>query len=188
VNTTHEDADAKKLRMLAETAILDVETQRKAARAKSAEDWFDIFTEVTRQGVFQTAEVNGNRALAEEKWAAEVPGLRAVRDAFRVQGMELNESIDCEGPLLSHDSMGFTHVAWPNGMWAKFIWTDGSTLDFQGRHALLAVAFVLWWTNFNLVHTEEHGGSTAQKSRIVDPNSDEYRDYMSRKKAEQSDE
>jgi hypothetical protein len=187
MNLPPEDDSARGLRHVAEYHSLAARASERAARAKSAADWFDIFTDIVEQGVRQGLEMNGQSDKVLETLQEHRPTWRKVRDAFSAQGLELNEGIDVEGPTIALNSLGIPEiVAWPMGPVARFFWTDGSTLEFTGRSALVAVSFVMWWTGFNQVHVTEFGGAAqSERRRIIDPTSTEYQRYVREKQADQ---
>ena len=186
MNTPAESEEQRSTRHLAEDAVLQGEAVRLASRAKTAAEWFDIFVSITTEGVRQGLETQkrGNelKALMDEQ----KPVFARVRDRFSVQGLELNEQVDVEGPLVQHNVLGMPEVIdWPEGLKATFTWSDASRLVFKGQDALVAVAFIMWWTVFNQVHMQQFGAGPGEaKRRVIDPGSNEYLRYMAAKAQE----
>jgi hypothetical protein len=163
--------------------------EAKAAEARTPGDWFDIFTGIVTFGVKSTLEGMGRGAEAAEKLRDQQPYWREVRRVFEDHGLPLSESVEWEGPHVFPDQFGFpTNVEWPLGEWVKFYWPEEKKkpLEFRGQYALVAVSFIIWWTNFNMVHKTMGGVTEDAKRRIIKPGEDEWKRYMTAKKADQA--
>lgn len=181
----------RQARHQAEQLQLTAAAKERAARARSAAEWFDIFIDVVEQGVRQGLEMNKRGHEILDVLAEHRPSWRRVREALSAQGLELNEGVEVEGPVIGHNQLGIPEViGWPMGPVAKLYWTDGSKLEFTGKAALVAASFIIWWTGFNQVHMVQFGGDTPPpQSRIVEPGSDDYLRYIQAKaKAQESPE
>jgi hypothetical protein len=177
-------------RQAVDFAALQLRIQMRAAKARSAEDWFDIFQEVVFSGLRQSlaqAGVEGTQ-LADKVLDEQRIFYRNVRDRFRVQGMDLGEGVEWEGPIIAPDQFGFPRImGWPRGMWARATWGDKSKVEWRGKEAEIAVSFVIWWSCFQQVYQEaatQHSGLIVNESvqrRLVQQDSSEFVDYVKRK-------
>lgn len=184
-----EDQGLKHARHLAEHMQVTQEAVRRASRAKTAGEWFDIFADITITGVRQGLEANNQGHLLSELLAPQKPVWDRVRARFAAQGLELNEGIEIDGPVVQPNVLGVPEVVdWPKGLQAEFTWTDGTRLMFKGHDALVATAFIQWWSTFNQVHMHQFGtgsAALAPKTRLIDPGSNEYINYIMAKQREQ---
>ncbi len=163
-------------------ASLEADQQRiamKAALARDAGEWFDIFDEVVTSYTVKTMEAHGDSAVDVIKdWKDD---RAAVRREFVAHGVPLTDEIEVEGPAPDPSRpTDPTALLWPMGQQATFIWPDGSKLAFRGRKALIAFSFVRWWAEFH--NTYKVGpAQVEEKHRIVAPGSAEWNEYYRRK-------
>ena len=163
---------------LTQQAPLEADQQRiamKAAAARNAGDWFDIFDEVVTSYTVKTMESHGDSAVdVINDWKDD---RLAVRREFVAHEIPLSEDIEVEGPEPDPSRpTDPTALLWPRGYQATFIWPDNSKLSFRGRKALIAFAFVRWWAEFQntfKVNPVPNAGQT----RIVAPGSPEWNEY-----------
>lgn len=187
------DAD-RDLRHTVEQTQLHQEAMLRAALARTAGEWFDIFVDITSAGVRQTLELSlpPGEATAEfdRKMTEQKPYFRAVRADFESHGLPLTDEIEIEGPEVRLDAAGMPHIVeWPRGVWIEFIWpqagSKGDRLRFMGQKAIVALAFIQWWTSFHTVAQRMAGIEGNEQRRIIDPNSPEYKSYFAAKAKDQ---
>jgi xanthine/CO dehydrogenase XdhC/CoxF family maturation factor len=172
--------------LLSEAMVLE-RARARAATARDAGEWFDIYTEIVEQAVKRTLESAGEGHLVLERLADRRAAATVVRREFQAHGLPLSEDIDVEGPLVTPDPMGFlTNVSWPRGQWVRFIWPDQSKLEFRGMKAVVALAFIMWWENFHLQFQAMHDKNAPQKRRVILPHTPEWDRYMAAKAADQA--
>jgi hypothetical protein len=189
---THQDASGNAgldLRHLAEQEQLRARHLLAEASARSAEEWFDIFKEIVATGVRQSLERNGDGiVLFDQKMAEQKPFWAKVRADLVAHGLPLSEDVEIDGPDVSRDASGAPHIVeWPRGMWVVLHWPEegrSSSLRFEGHCALIALGFLLWWGDFHSQAKQLEGKAETPVSRIVDPKSAEYRQYMAGKAAD----
>lgn len=169
-------------------AVLQQRIQMEAVKARKAEDWFDLFQEIVFSGVRQTmsqAGVEGTK-VADKVLDERRPTYARVRDRFRVQGLDLSENVEWEGPVIGPDQFGFPRIqGWPRGMWARATWGDGSTVEWRGAEAEIAVSFVIWWSCYQQVYQQAHDPGVIitddMRRRVVQPGTSDYVDYVQAK-------
>ena len=108
-----------------------------------------------------------------------------VKRELQAHGMPLSEDIEVEGPTMGHTTSGIpVVVAWPTGVWVRFIWPDQSRISFRGHDAQVAVTFWIWWADFQDVHMKQMDiAKDAQaKTRIILPGSAESQAYHDAKR------
>lgn len=176
-------ADAKHVAAIEQAKV-------KAAEAKSAKDWMDLYQEITESSVksIYEAEGNGHRVLeALEPWR---PCYKRVGIELQAHGLPLSEQIEVEGPIMGNTRTGLPVIdGWANGkVEATFHWPDRSKLTFRGRDALVAVTFWMWWVNFQDVHNQQLGVAQAaeQRTRLILPGSPDSLSYHAAKKDDKS--
>lgn len=163
------EADAKHLAMMEQAKV-------RGAEAKSPKDWMELFREITEHSVKVTMEGNGagDRVVdALKDWR---PSYVRVARELEAHGMPLTEEIELEGPTMGTTTTGLPIVEqWPMGVQVKFHWPDGSMLHFKGNDAMVAVAFWMWWVNFQDVHRQQIGlaNHAEKRSRIIMPGTPE---------------
>lgn len=168
-------------------AVIMERAHAKAATARGAGDWFDIYTEIVEMGVKKVFESNGDGHLVLEKLAPRRRDAAIVRREFVAHGLALSEEIQCEGPEITPDPNGqLTQYSWPRGLWVHFIWPDGSILKFQGTKSITALGFVQWWTTFHLHYKHLVDPSAPQKRRIIEAHTPEWDAYMRAKARDQA--
>ena len=158
--------------------------------ARTPADWFEIFQEVTEHGVKSVLESAGEGDQVLERlrpWRADA---KVVKREFQAHGMMLSDEIECEGPVVTPDVHGFlSQVAWPRGLWVTFHWPDRSKLAFRGTKAIMALGFIMWWSNFHAqfvalrdaTSPKEQQRAKAPKRRMVEPGSPEWNAYFAAK-------
>ncbi len=152
----------------------------RAANAKTAADWFDIFREVVTGGVQSIMEKNGQGSDVSVKISDYTGSFAAVRDGFSAQGLDLNENVEWEGPVPVVDPKSnlIMGLEWPQGQEVVFIWPTKERLLFRGQKALVAVCFIMWWANFQPGFAKMQGKELGGQRRLIDPGSPEWLSYM----------
>jgi len=189
ITQPHDDQEtesARDLRHLAEEEQLRISHQLKAAAARTAEEWMDIFWEVVKHGVKQTLERAGDDGTEYSRRIREQqPFVSRVRADFKAHALPLTEEVEFEGPTVQKDAAGSPHIVeWPRGVWILFHWPEGGKsedLRFEGQAALVALAFILWWGPMSGVGKHMAGKDAAPTRRIVEPGSSEYMNYITAK-------
>lgn len=183
--------DERAIRHAAEQDRIKAAAKLKAAEAKTAGDWFDIFISIVESSVQQVSELSGT---PQEQYSAtlreQASYNKVVRRKFEEHGLPLTDEIDFEGPDVQSDALGMPHnVTWPRGAWIEFFWPSqgrrGERLRFEGQYALTALAFIQWWIGFNQVGMHMAGKTPIEKPHVVAPGSNEYLDYIEAKKKDQ---
>jgi hypothetical protein len=158
----------------------------KAAFARTAGDWFDIFNEITDQSVVSILESHGESPVEDLKeWKADRD---AVRREFVAHALPLSENIEIEGPVRHpQHPMNPNMVLWPGGQQLTLHWPDKSKLFFRGRKAVIAFSFILWWDGFQQQFKILTGGPVEQggQSRMIRPGSKEWKEYWHQKAMDQ---
>jgi hypothetical protein len=162
----------------------------KRAEAKTASDWIDIFQEVIEHAVRTTMEENGDGKNVLEKLEPSRTAFRAIKARFNDHGLPLLDALEVEGPLVVSNRLGYDDVTWPLGEWVRFYWPGRTDhLEFRGHQALVAMAFIMWWSQFQrtaqqwsdqLAGKEEKQGRT----RAIEPGSPEWNQYFAMKNAD----
>jgi hypothetical protein len=168
-------------------AVLLERAHAKAATARDAGEWFDIYTEIVEMGVKKVMESAGDGHLVLEKLAPRRRDAAVVRRDFIAHGLPLSEAIKCEGPEVTADPNGnMTQYSFPRGMWVRFIWPDRSKLEFRGSKAIVAIAFIQWWVGFHQHYKQLVDPSAPKKKRIIEAHTPEWDAYMRAKALDQS--
>jgi len=155
----------------------------KAALARDAGEWFDIFEEIVVFGMKDVLESTGQGFSVVEKLKEQQPYFAKVRRELVAHGLPITEDVDWEGPETFTDSMGNpNNVTWPRGEWIKLYWPDGSMLEFRGQAALTALSFIMWWANFTKATSAIVGQDQVETKRMVQPGSPEWNSFFSAKK------
>jgi len=148
------------------------EDQRRAALARTARDWMDIYIEVIERQLPSGPEVF-------EQWTkVNRPRLRKIGDRFTSAGLTLDERI--EG-IRTFRPPNDIHFLTPSNPYVTFHWPDGQSLTFRDTRAGSAMAFWVWWSNFQLPII----GPSEGKTRNIIAGSPEYRSYMEAKRRDQ---
>jgi hypothetical protein len=152
----------------------------KAATAKTAADWIDIYKEVVYGSVQSVLEKNGQGSDVSPKLAEYQGSFAAVRDAFSAQGLDLNEEVDWQGPvpIIDPKSNLIMGLEWPHGQEVTFFWPNGERLTFRGQKALVAVTFIMWWANFQPGFAKIQGKEPEGQRRLIEPGSPDWHNYM----------
>lgn len=152
----------------------------RAAEARGAGEWFDIFQETVFGGVKSIMEEHGQGSDVLAKLDDYSASCKRVRSAFVTMGLDLNEELEWEGPVPVIDpKSGLTMgLEWPNGQEVTFVWPTKEKLQFRGQSALVATCFIMWWANFQPTHAHMQGKSTEGARRIVQPGSKDFMNYM----------
>ncbi len=161
--------------------------EAKALEARTPGDWFDIYQGIVEAGVVDTMERNGEGGLATERLADRRPDAKQVRAAFVSHGLPITEAIEVEGgPLIQYDDNGAPmRVEWPRGEWIRFFWPNGPPLEFRGKRAWIAFAFIQWWLQAQDQHkqlTDPTRPKPAGKKRIIERGSPEWQAYFDAKR------
>lgn len=166
----------------ADEAAFQAKVMHKAALARTAGDWFDIFDEVTTNAVVKTMESHGDSPMdVLHDWKDD---RAAVRREFVAHELPLTEEVEFEGPVPDPERpTDQTAILWPAGQFINFHWPDGSRLSFRGRKAIIALSFILWWDGFHSAYKVSLGQQVGGQSRVIEPGSPEWLDYYKNKKA-----
>lgn len=167
--------------------------QLKTAEARTPGDWIDIFQEIVEFTVRTTMEEHGEGSQVLEKLEPTRSAIKQVRARLMEHGLPLLENIDIDGPDIRPDAMGcLTNVSWHRGQWVKLCWPHHKdVLEFRGQQALVALSFVMWWSNFHQTakqwDTQLQGGQAAVAGarRMIEPGSPEWVRYFTAKQADQ---
>lgn len=151
----------------------------RAADARTADEWFDIFEQIVRDGVMSTAKAHGDAEKGEHGLADNRPYLKHVRHVISLHGLSLSEDVDMEGPVpLFGQNNVMVGVEWPNGQYVKLFWQDKSMLEFRGQNALVAFAFMSWWGTFRQPYEMLTGKQENQERRVIMPGSPDWMSYL----------
>lgn len=162
-------------------ALMQARIKMRAAEARKAEDWFDIFQDVVYSGVRQTLGPEQS-SIAHGLLKEQDYSFTQVRDKLRVQGLDIGGGVEWEGPEIGHNGFGIACImGWPRGMWAEVTWGDKSKIKFVGKQAEIAVSFFIWWTSFHQVYMETTQPgviiSEATKRRLIEPGTSDWLSY-----------
>lgn len=151
----------------------------RAANARSADEWFDVFEEMVRLGVMSTSKAHGDEKKGMEGFLETKPYLDTVRRMVVSHGLTMAEDIEIEGPVpvLGANNV-MVGVEWPAGQYIKLFFQDKSVLEFRGRHALAAYAFFAWFGTFRETYDLLTGVPENQERRVIAPGSSEWNSYM----------
>ncbi len=160
------------------------EVELAKGKARTAEDWFDIYISVVEHGVKTVCEAHGESAV--ERLAEQRPSFAAVRHVLKYQGLPLTETMEWEGPEYVADENGFYHsLLWPRGQWIKITWPDRDHVEFRGQQAVVAATFLLWWQQFQDLAMAQQASLTGQQQassrRLIEPGSPEWLNYFAAK-------
>lgn len=171
--------------LLAESAAADeahrMQVQLAAAQARSAEDWFDIFMSIVAHGVRDLTVKHGDAEMGERNLKDQRNYAATVRAAFKYNGLPLTEEMFIVGPtpVIDPETGIDVGVDWNGEQVVTFEWPSdkSSKLRFRGQEALIAYAFVRWWTGFQSTYQIMEGKAAEGEKRIIQPGSAEYIDY-----------
>ncbi len=187
LNPGAESDEQRRLRHTVEDDQARHKADLAAAVARTPGEWFDIFTAISFPMVKREMERVGmvDPGAYEAKMAEHIPFYQKVRAILNAHGLPLNEEVEFEGPQVERDVLGQMHnVTWPRGAWIELHWPGNKSemLRFEGRCASVALEFILWWDGFHQLAMHMDGKDATEKARVVDPNSADYRRYISGKK------
>jgi hypothetical protein len=161
-----------------------VAEQFKAALARTAKDWFEIYIEMVEVNLRHLEKTDPkNHAATYATWTQESrPRLRRICAAFTAAGLNLSDQLEVEGP-----DIRFGKIVFPDPTRPRLVlhWPDGQYLTFDGVDAMSATAFFIWWQNFQvpLFGTDSLSGS--QDNKILKPGDAAFGEYMRAKAADQ---
>ncbi len=173
----------RELRHAVEEDRVKRQTDLAAAKARTPGEWFDIFTAISFPMVKRELERQGRTDPGEydQVMAEHLPFYKKVREILNTHGLPLTEELEIEGPQMQRDVLGQMHdVTWPRGVWLELMWPESKAqmLRFEGRCASVALEFILWWDGFHHAAMHAEGKTFAEKARLVDPNSADYKRYI----------
>lgn len=162
------------------TGPLLPEHQIKAALARSACEWMEIYIEVLietlKKIIAQQPAIEGK--VMEDFRGDTRPRLRRIAREFDSAGFILTDDVEVEGPQPGPGGQPL----WPDTTNPVVVFStpEGKHLAFKGIDAPSALGFVQFW----LQHAELVKGHKPQ-SRIIQPGSAESVSYFSEKKKDQ---
>jgi hypothetical protein len=160
-------------------------TELALAKARAAEDWFDIYVSIVEHGVRTMMEQNGQDP--REKLAEQKGYFSAVREILKYEGLPLTETMEWEGPEYLQDRNGtYTGLEWPRGQWIRITWPDGRKVEFTGQRANIIATFLLWWQQFQTLAIAQQNQLDGKEGarRLIEPGSPEWLSYVSGKRGE----
>ena len=162
-----------------------------AAQARTPGEWIDIFQSIIEHSVRTTMEANGDGGKVLEQLSESRTSMRRVRERFEEHGLPILDGIDIDGPQIMPDALGaLTNISWPRGEWVKFYWPNRTDwLEFRGHQALVAVAFIMWWSSFQALAEQQNAqllGKPAPEGirRMIEPGTPEWDNYWAGKAAD----
>lgn len=164
------------------TGPLLPEQQIKAALARSARDWMEIYIEVLMETVKKIiAQQPAIEGKVMEDFRGETrPRLLRIAREFDAAGFILTDDVDVEGPQPGPGGQPL----WPDttNPVVVFSTAEGKHLAFRGVDAPSALGFVQFW----LQHSELVKGHKP-RTRIIQPGSAEAVSYLNAKRSELGD-
>ena len=155
------------------TGPLLPEQQIRAALARTARDWMEIYVEVimetVRQIVEQQPSLEGK--VMEDFRGSTRPRLRRIAREFDAAGFALTDDLEIQG---AHPGPGGQPL-WEDSTNPVVVFStpDGRQLIFAGEDAPSALGFMQFWLQHApLVKQQE------QKSRIINPGDPGYDEYF----------
>lgn len=116
----------------------------KAANAKTADTWFEIWQEVAEAGVYFMAKGRSDSETIYEKLRARRPIYKRIKREFIAIGLDLSEKFMLSG--MDQDAAGTWHM---RGSTVKIaLKTRKEVVTFKGDDAQVAFNFFTWWHSF----------------------------------------
>ena len=166
------------------TGPLLPEQQMRAALARSARDWMEIYLEVimetAKKIIAQQPAIEGT--VMEEFRGHSRPRLRRIAREFDAAGFVLTDDMEVQGAHPGPDGRPLWEDA--SNPVVVFSTVEGKQLVFVGEDAPSALGFVQFWMQHGVMMREKK-----QQSRIIQPGEPGYAEYFAAKnKASQTSE